>query len=73
MNVRETVRILLLNKKNELLLICVEDPNIISVDGKKHNRFWFTAGGQIDENETAANTHPHASAIQMPKQNVIIL
>lgn len=52
MNIRDTVRILLLNKKKELLLICIEDPNIISVDGKKHNRFWFTVGGKIDQNET---------------------
>jgi hypothetical protein len=37
------------------------------------NNLMYGVKSQIDENETAANTHPHASAIQMPKQNVIIL
>jgi hypothetical protein len=37
------------------------------------NNLMYGVNSQIDENETAANTHPHASAIQMPKQNVIIL
>ena len=48
----QSVRILLLNDKNELLLLCAEDPTTGSKDGKVLPCFWFTIGGQIEPGET---------------------
>ena len=50
--VRETVRVLLLNPSNELLLMCVENFDIGALDGKRNNRFWFTVGGGVEEGES---------------------
>ena len=41
--IRNTVRVLLLNDKNEILLIRIK---------KTENPFWFTVGGGIDEGES---------------------
>lgn len=49
--IRKSVKILLINEKNELLLMCADDPMVTSSDGKYHGRFWFTVGGQIEEGE----------------------
>ncbi|MEC8064372.1 MAG: NUDIX domain-containing protein [Pseudomonadota bacterium] len=48
----KSVRILLLNDTNELLLVCAEDPTTGSKDGKVLPCFWFTIGGQIESGET---------------------
>jgi len=50
--VRSSIKILLLNEKNELLLMCADDPKTTSADGKYIGKFWFTVGGQIEENES---------------------
>ncbi len=50
--VRNSVNILILNDKNELLLMCADDPKTTSVDGTYHGRFWFTIGGKIEEGES---------------------
>ena len=50
--VRNSVKILLLNQQNELLLMCADDPKTTSSDGKYHGKFWFTTGGEIEEGES---------------------
>lgn len=50
--VRKSVRVLLLNDKNELLLMCVEDFDISTPEGKKNKRFWCTIGGGIEDEES---------------------
>lgn len=50
--VRKSVRVLLLNDKNELLLMCIEDFDISTLEGKKNKRFWCTIGGGIEVEET---------------------
>lgn len=50
-SVRKTARALLLNERNEILLMCVEGLDINSIEGTKYNRFWCTIGGAIDEGE----------------------
>ena len=50
--IRNSVKVLLLNDKNELLLMCADDPKVTSSDGKYHGRFWFAIGGEIENNET---------------------
>lgn len=49
---RNTVRILLINNENQLLLMCAEDPNTTSKGGTYHGRFWFTIGGKIEDGES---------------------
>ncbi len=50
--IRKSIRILLLNSKNELLLMLIEGFDIGTLDGKKNNKFWCTIGGKIEINET---------------------
>ncbi len=50
--IRNSVKIILLNDKQELLLICADDPKVTDLDGKYHGRFWFTIGGEIEKGES---------------------
>lgn len=50
--IRNAVRVLLLNDKNQLLLMCVEGFDISTVEGKHNKRFWCTIGGKIEEGES---------------------
>lgn len=50
--VRNSVKILLLNEKDELLLMCADDPKTTSVDKTYHGRFWFCLGGQMNPGES---------------------
>jgi len=50
--VRSSVKVLLLNQKNELLLMCAHDPKTTAPDGKYHGQFWFTPGGRIEKGES---------------------
>lgn len=51
-NIRKAVRVLLLNEKKELLLMCVENFDIATPSGKKNQRFWCTIGGGIEVGES---------------------
>ena len=50
--IRNSIRILLLNSSNELLLMCADVPSTTTSSGKYHGKFWFTVGGEIEEGET---------------------
>lgn len=50
--IRNTVRLLLLNDNDELLLMRVESFDIATPSGKRNKRFWCTLGGQIEAGET---------------------
>ncbi len=50
--IRNSVKILLLSPKDELLLMCADDPRTTTKDGIYHGRFWFTLGGEIEPGET---------------------
>lgn len=49
--VRNSIKILLLNDKNEILLMCANDPKTVSENGKYYGRFWFPIGGKIEKGE----------------------
>ena len=49
-----SVRIILINQKNEIALVCADDPNMRSADGTYAGRFWFLPGGKIEANESMA-------------------
>lgn len=50
----ESVRIVLINPKNEIALVCADDPTMQSADGTYAGRFWFLPGGKIETNESVA-------------------
>ena len=50
--IRDTVRIILINSENKVLLTLVDDPLLENPDGSKHPPFWLTPGGGIDSGET---------------------
>ncbi len=50
--VRRSVRILLLNNNDELLLMCIDDPKTKSIGEKIGKPFWVSIGGAIEESET---------------------
>jgi 8-oxo-dGTP pyrophosphatase MutT (NUDIX family) len=50
--IRNSVRILLINDRAELLLLFADDPATRSADGTSYGRFWYTVGGGIEEGET---------------------
>lgn len=50
--VRKSVKALLIDKANQLLLIHIDDPKITNVEGKYHGSFWTLVGGGIETNES---------------------
>ena len=50
--VRKSVKALLLNNNDELLLIRANDPKTTSADGVYHGPFWYLAGGKLEQGET---------------------
>lgn len=50
--IRSSVKVILLNDNNEILLMCADDPNTTSTDGKYYGRFWFLIGGEIEKDES---------------------
>jgi 8-oxo-dGTP pyrophosphatase MutT (NUDIX family) len=52
LRIRNSVKIILLNEKNDILLICADDPKTTTPDGKYHGKFWFPVGGEIEEGES---------------------
>ncbi len=50
--VRNSIRVLLLNDKNELLLMCADDPKTYKMGGEYRGCFWFPIGGKIENSET---------------------
>lgn len=49
---QNSVRILLINSKNQIALISADDPKLRSADGSYCGRFWFLPGGKIEGNES---------------------
>ena len=56
MKEHKSVRILLINKRKELLLMKASDPSTTRTDGKYNGDFWFLVGGQIEARETLNQT-----------------
>ncbi len=48
---RSSIRILLLNPENKLLLFHCEDPKTTAADGTYHGPFWVPVGGGIEQGE----------------------
>lgn len=54
LKIRDSIRILLLNQNQELLLMYAEDQTTTRMDGKYNGNFWFTLGGEIEAEENIA-------------------
>jgi 8-oxo-dGTP pyrophosphatase MutT (NUDIX family) len=50
--IRQSVKVILINSNNEILLMCADDSSTTNTDGKYHGRFWFVIGGEINIDET---------------------
>lgn len=46
-----SMRVILLNRENELLLIKADDPNTTTTSGRYNGPYWFLAGGAIEPGE----------------------
>lgn len=51
-----SIRIILLNNNDELLLMRAEDKSTTRPDGKYNGHFWFLIGGEQENNETIEET-----------------
>lgn len=51
-DVRNSVKLILLNERNELLLMSTDDKGIQGKKGNYNGRFWQMIGGKIEEGET---------------------
>ena len=56
LKIRNSVKVLLLNDKDEILLLYAIDPKTTSIDGTSNGNFWFLIGGGIEKNETIQET-----------------
>jgi len=50
--IKNSVKVILLNEDNEILLMSADDPLTTPVEGKSHSIFWFPIGGTIEKGET---------------------
>jgi 8-oxo-dGTP pyrophosphatase MutT (NUDIX family) len=50
--VRTSIKIILLNEQDQVLLMCIDDPSLTTEDGKPRGHFWAPIGGKIEEGET---------------------
>src|ERR1700688_587365 len=53
--VRDSMGVILLNQKNELLLMKADDPKTTSTSGHYNGPFWFSIGGAIEPGESVEN------------------
>ncbi len=51
MNIRNSIKIILLNPKNEILLISIDDKSITNKDKSYNGKFWQMIGGKIEDGE----------------------
>ncbi|MFK7824156.1 MAG: NUDIX hydrolase [Oligoflexales bacterium] len=51
-----SVRVILINDKNELLLMHAKDPSTTRTDGKYNGDFWFLIGGEQENGESVIQT-----------------
>lgn len=51
-----SVRVILLNPENKLLLMHAGDPSTTTVEGKYNGDFWFLLGGEKEADETTEQT-----------------
>ncbi len=47
-----SVRILLINDQNQILLLCADDPSTTDLNGNYRGTFWFSPGGKPENEET---------------------
>lgn len=51
-DIRNSVKLILLNERNELLLLSTDDKGIQGKKGNYNGRFWQMVGGKIEDGET---------------------
>ena len=49
--IRNSIKIILLNEKKQILLMCTDDKTITNKDGSYNGKFWQLIGGKIEKGE----------------------
>lgn len=48
MKIRKSIKVILINPKDEIVLVRVDDPRIVDVNGKCNGSFWNLVGGALE-------------------------
>ncbi|MBT4963262.1 MAG: NUDIX domain-containing protein [Francisellaceae bacterium] len=54
--IHNSVRLLLINDQNKLLLMCADDPTTTTKEGVYYGKFWFPIGGESEPGEQLMET-----------------
>ena len=52
MKIRKSIKVILVNPRNEIVLVLVDDPRIVDENGKYNGQFWNLVGGALEDGET---------------------
>ena len=52
MKIRKSIKVILVNPRNEIVLVLVDDPRIVDENGKCNGSFWNLVGGALEDGET---------------------
>ena len=56
MKIRKSIKVILINPRDEIVLVRVDDPRIVDVNGKCNGSFWNLVGGALEDGETPKET-----------------
>jgi 8-oxo-dGTP pyrophosphatase MutT (NUDIX family) len=56
MKIRKSIKVILVNPRDEIVLVLVDDPRIVDVNGKYNGPFWNLVGGALEDGETPKET-----------------
>ena len=56
MKIRKSIKVILINPRDEIVLVCADDPKIVDVNGKYNGPFWNLVGGALEDGETPKET-----------------
>ena len=57
MKIRKSIKVILVNPRNEIVLVRVDDPRIVDASGKYNGPFWNLVGGALEDGETPKKLH----------------
>ena len=72
MDIRKTVRLLLLNPSNEILLMNIKSKSVSDPNSPIEQPFWITIGGKIEEGEDLVTAAVREAFEETGHKNIII-
>jgi ADP-ribose pyrophosphatase YjhB (NUDIX family) len=52
MKIRKSIKVILINPRDEIVLVRVDDPRVVDASGKYNGIFWNLVGGALEDGET---------------------